>query len=267
MKTPKGAALITGASSGIGATYADRLARRGHDLVLVARDKVRLEALAAKLRAQTGVTIDVLPADLTDRADRLAVEQRLAADERIEILINNAGVGMPGTLAEGDLDRLEAMIALNVTAVSRLAAVAAKAFSARATGAIINIASILALAPEISGAGYAGAKAYVLNLTQKLALEVGAAGVQVQAVLPGATHTEIWERAGTDISQFPPGVMMGVDEMVDAALAGFDRGELITIPSLPDPADWEAFNAARLALGPNLSKDRAAARYKVPTPA
>lgn len=267
MKTPNGAALITGASSGIGATYADRLARRGHDLILVARDKVRLETLAARLRAETGVTIDVLPADLTDRASRLAVEQRLATDDNISLLINNAGVATPGTLSEADLDRLEAMIVLNVVAVSRLAAVAAKAFSERAGGAIINIASVLALAPELSGAGYAGSKAYVLNLTQKLALEVGAAGVQVQAVLPGATHTEIWERAGTDISQFPPGMVMGVEEMVDAALAGFDRGELITIPSLPDPADWEAFNAARLALGPNLSKDRAAARYKVPTPA
>ncbi|CAN5737423.1 SDR family oxidoreductase [soil metagenome] len=267
MKTPKGAALITGASSGIGATYADRLARRGHDLILLARDKARLETLAAKLRADTGVKVDVLPADLTYRADRLAVEQRLATDERIEILINNAGVAAPGTVAEGDLDRLEAMIALNVTAVSRLAAVAAKAFSARATGAIVNIASVLALAPEISGAGYTGTKGYVLNFTQKLALEVGAAGVQVQAVLPGATYTEIWERAGQDVSQFPPSMVMGVDEMVDAALAGFDRGELVTIPSLPDAADWDAYNAARLALGPNLSKDHAAARYKVLTPA
>jgi short-subunit dehydrogenase len=263
MTQPKGAVLITGASTGIGATYADRLARRGHDLILVARDKARMDALAEKLRAETGVKIDIIVADLTKKADLLAVEQRLATDEAIDYLINNAGVSTPGTVAEADLDRLEAMIQLNVVAVSRLAAVAAKAFSARGSGVIVNIASVLAVALELSGAGYSGTKAYVLNFTQKLALEVGAAGVQVQAVLPGATYTEIWEKAGTDVNQFPKSMVMGVDEMVDAALAGLDRGELVTIPSMEDPADWAAFDAARLALGPHLSHDHPAARYGV----
>jgi short-subunit dehydrogenase len=257
-----GVALITGASAGIGATYADRLARRGHDLILVARDGQRLENLAARLRAEAGVNIEVLPADLTRRPDLLRIEQRLAADPAITVLVNNAGVaGSRGILSE-DPDRLEAMIQLNVVAVTRLAATAATAFATRRHGIIINLASVVALAPERFSGPYSGTKAYVLNFSQSLQQEVSGLGVRVQAVLPGATRTEIWERAGFDISQIDPDILMDVGEMVDAALAGLDQGELVTIPSLPDIADWEALTAARLHLGPNLSRNHAAARYK-----
>ena len=110
---------------------------------------------------------------------------------------------------------------------------------------------------------YSGTKAFVLNLTQSLHKELGQKGIQVQAVLPGAVRTEIWGKMGVDITKLPPGFVMEVDELVDAALAGLDLGELVTIPSLPDVADWETFNTARLALVPNLSKDRTAERYKV----
>lgn len=256
-----GTALITGASTGIGATYADRLARRGYDLVLVARDRQRLEDLAARLRAGTGVAVEVLPADLTSPAELAKVEGRLRGDARISLLLNNAGMAVSGNLLGADPERLQAMILLNVLAPTRLAAAAAPGFVERG-GTLINLASVLALAPELFNGTYSGTKAFILNFTQSLQQELGTAGVRVQAVLPGATRTEIWGRAGTDVNKFPPSMLMEVDEMVDAALAGLDRGEQVTIPSLPDIGQWEAFTAARLAMGGNLSRDRAAERYR-----
>ncbi len=258
----KGTALITGASTGIGAVYADRLARRGYNLILSARDATRLNALAARLRAEAGVAVDVLPADLTTRAGRAVLEQRLKNDPVISLLVNNAGMAASGTLVELDPAVIETMIEVNVIAVARLAAAAARAFVTRGQGTIINIASVLALAPERFNGVYSGTKAFVLNLTQSMQNELTPLGIQVQAVLPGATRTEIWERAGVDISKYPADMMMEVHEMVDAALAGLDMREAVTIPSLPQPEDFDALTQARLALGPNLSHSQAAARYK-----
>lgn len=255
-------ALITGASSGIGATYADRLARRGHDLLLVARDAQRLQVLAERLRSAYGIAVEVMPADLTQKTDVRKVEQRLREDAAIGLLVNNAGVSMNGTLAQADLEYAEQMIELNVIALTRLAAAAAANFSAVGRGGIINLGSVVALAPEMFNAVYSATKAYVLSLSQTLAAELRSVNVQVQAVLPGLTRTEIFERSGTDASLLPPSMIMAVEELVDAALAGFDQQELVTIPSLPDAADWEAFVAARAVLGPNLSHNQAAARYK-----
>lgn len=257
-----GIALITGASTGIGATYAERLARRGYDLLLVARDAQRLNALAERLRGEYGVAVEVMPADLTRKADVLQVEQRLREDAAIALLVNNAGVAMNGPLAAADLDQAETMIQLNVVVLTRLAAAAAANFSAAGRGGIINLGSVVALAPEMFNAVYSATKAYVLSLTQTLAGELRGSGVQLQAVMPGVTRTEIWQRSGTDASALPPSMIMEVGEMVDAALAGFDQQELVTIPSLPDAADWDAFVKARGALGPNLSRNQAAARYK-----
>lgn len=257
-----GTALITGASSGIGATYADRMAKRGYDLILVARDQQRLESLAERLRSEAGVKVDVLNADLTLKSDLARVEQRLRSDDKVSMLINNAGVGASGPFVGADLDRIDMMIQLNVVAPTRLTGAAAPGFVDRGRGTIINISSVLALAPERFSGTYSGTKAYLLNFTQSLHQELGNKGIRVQAVLPGATRTEIWERSGTDIASLPSGMLMAVDDMVDAALAGLDQGELITIPSLPDPSEWETFTAARLQLGPNLSRDSAAARYK-----
>jgi short-subunit dehydrogenase len=257
----KGVALITGASSGIGATYADRLAHRGYDLVLVARDAPRLEQLAARLRATTGVTSEVLQADLTQKTDLACVERRRRSDATITMLVNNAGVAVSGPLVGGDLDRSEAMISLNVVAVTRLAAAAATNFGARGTGIVINLSSVLALAPERFNASYSATKAYVLHFSLTLHQELSPSGVQVQVVLPGATRTALWARAGIETASLPASMLMEVEDMVDAALVGLDRRELVTIPSLPDMADWEAYTAARLHLGPNLSRQHAAERY------
>lgn len=258
----KGTALVTGASSGIGAVYAQRLASRGFDLLLVARDQQRLDEAASKLRAEYGVQVEVLKADLTHKDDVLKLEQRLRSDSSISLLLNNAGVAAEGLLANADTDQLERMIQLNVTAVTRLASAAAASFAKAGRGTIINIASVVALFPERFNATYSASKAYVLSLTQSLNAELDGTGVKVQAVLPGVTRTEIWERSGIDASQIPAEMVMEAGEMVDAALSGLDQGELVTIPSLPNAADWDAFVAARLVMAPNLSKSHAAARYK-----
>lgn len=262
--TPKGAALVTGASSGIGAVYAGRLARRGHDLILAARDESRLNELAARLRAETGVKVEVVKADLTRRADLAALETRLRDDAAITLLVNNAGAALFGPLADSDPDRVEDLIQLNVVAVTRLAQAAANGFARRGRGTIVNIASIVGLAPELfPGSVYGATKAYVLYLTQTLHAELASRGVVVQAVLPGATRTEIWDRSGHGLENVPDEILMDVHDLVDAALAGLDQGELVTIPSLPDAADWAAVDGARLKLAPNLSARRPAERYAV----
>lgn len=257
----KGTALITGASTGIGAVYAERLARRGYDLVLVARNKERLEALAERLVRETGRRVEVLAADLTATADLRRVEERLRTDERITLLLNNAGLGATATLLDSDPDQIDTMIQLNVVALTRLTRAVAPGFVARGGGALINIASIIALSPELLNGSYSGSKAYVVNLSQSLHHELGAKGVKVQAVLPGATRTDFWGIAGVPVEHLPQEIVMSAEDLVDSALAGFDAGELITIPSLPDVEDWQRFDAARQALGPNLSRSVPAARY------
>ena len=259
----KGTAVITGASSGIGAVYADRLAHRGFDLLLVARDQKRLSELSAGLTAKTGRQVEILPADLTRGEELFLVEKRLRSDKTITALVNNAGFGATSRLIDSKIEDLENMIQLNVTALTRLTAAVLPGFLERANGVIINISSIAALAPELLNGTYSGTKAYVINFTQSLHHELGDKGIQVQAVLPGATSTGFWDRAGLAVHHLPEQTVMTADEMVDAALAGLDQHELITIPSLPDSADWQSFDAARVALGPNLSHKRAADRYRI----
>lgn len=257
----KGTALITGASSGIGAVYADRLARRGYDLILVARNKERLEGLASRLSSETGRRVEILVADLTATPDLRRVEERLRSDSGITLLLNNAGFGATASVLDADPDEIDRMIQLNVIALSRLTHAVARGFVARGKGTLINISSIAALSPEILNGSYSGSKAYVVNLTQSLHHELGGKGVQVQAVLPGAIRTEFWELAGVPVVHLPQEIVMSADDLVDAALAGLDAKELITIPSLPDVAEWDRADAARKALGPNLSRVKPAARY------
>jgi short-subunit dehydrogenase len=257
-----GTALITGASSGIGAVYADRLAHRGYDLILVARDGARMEALAERLRSETGRTVTVDPADLTNAGDIARIARLFAADASITMLVNNAGMSLNGGLLDTEPAAIERLITLNITAPTLLASAAGKAFVARQHGTIVNIASVLALAPEMYDGVYSGSKAHLLNLSQSLAAQVKDKGVQVQVVLPGATRTEIWERSGKDVDAFPPEIVMGVDDLVDAALAGLDKGETVTIPPLADEGQWMRFQEARLAMGPNLSRRDVAPRYR-----
>lgn len=259
---PKGTALITGASTGIGAIYADRLAKRGYDLILVARSETKLSEVASRLKS-IGRKIETFAADLTRKDDVQRVAERLSTDPMITALVNNAGTASVGKLLDSKIDELEAMISLNVTALTRLALAALRGFVARKNGLLINIASVVALAPELLNGTYSGTKAYVVNFTQALKKELEGKGVTVQAVLPGATATPIWEKAGRPVEHLPAEIVMTAEDMVDASLAGLDQHELITIPSLPDIADWEKFEAARKALGPNLSRRKPAARYGI----
>jgi hypothetical protein len=256
----KPSVLITGASTGIGAVYADRFAKRGHDVVLVARDRVRMETLAERLRREAGVAVDILRADLTDPRDLAQVEARLRDDYRIGILVNNAGTALAGGFVDQSPDDVARIVSLNATAPVRLASAVAARFAETGQGAIVNIGSVVGLTPEFGSTVYGATKAFVLFLSQSLQLELGPKGVYVQAVLPAATRTEIWDHAGRDVNQRPP--MMEVDELVDAALAGFDRRETVTIPVLREVDQWAAFEAARKVMIPNFSQVHAAERYR-----
>jgi short-subunit dehydrogenase len=257
----KPSVLVTGASTGIGAAYADRFAKRGHDLVLVARNHDRMNALADRLRAENGVAVDVIKADLTNDHDLQHVEARLRDDERIGILVNNAGSVSAGGYLDQNARDVTKVVNLNTLALTRLATAVAPRFAAAGDGAIINIASVVGLVPEYGSAVYGATKAYVLYLSQALHFELGPKGVYVQAVLPAATRTEIWDHAGKKADD--QAGLMEVDELVNAALVGFDRRETVTIPTLPDIEQWNAFGAARQAMIPNLSQHHAAARYFV----
>jgi len=260
--SPKGVALITGASSGIGAVYADRLAQRGYDLILVARNAQRLAKLADRLHGETGRQIAVMPTDLNDKAERLKVEAVLRDDPNIAVLVNNAGVGSVASILDAEVDTMEAMIELNVTALTRLAYAAAPAFAARGAGTIINISSVVGVAVEALNGVYSASKSYVLSFGHSLQKDLAEKGVRVQTVLPGATATEFWDVAG-----YPPQktseITMSAEDLVDAALAGLDAGELVTIPGLHDGELWTRWEADRRSISPKFRNKKPAPRYAV----
>ena len=194
----KGAAVVTGASSGIGAVYADRIAKRGYDLILVARNEARLNSLSTRLTSETGRSIEVLPADLNNRTDLAKVEATLRDDPSITLLVNNAGTASVAPLLNADVEKMEEMIALNVTALTRLTYAAAPAFVARGKGTIINIGSVVGISPEALNGVYGATKAYVLAFSHSLQHELADKGIRVQAVLPGATATDLAETAAVD---------------------------------------------------------------------
>ncbi|HXI69916.1 MAG TPA: SDR family oxidoreductase [Verrucomicrobiae bacterium] len=260
-KTNTRKALVTGASSGIGAIYADRLARRGFDLILVARNAERLNTVASQITATTGREVEILRADLSDSADRRLVENRLRQDAAIEMLVNNAGFGGVTPLLQSSVDTMEEMIDLNVTALTRLTYAAVPGFVARGHGTVINISSIAAISLELLNGVYGGTKAFVLTFTQSLQHELKDKGVRVQAVLPGATATEFWNIAGLPHENLPAAWVMKSEDMVEAALAGLDAGEVVTIPPLQDGADWESFEAARQAFASKFQHSQPGSRY------
>jgi short-subunit dehydrogenase len=256
--------MVTGASTGIGAVYADRLAKLDHDLVLVARDRARLESLAGKLQSAFPIQAEVLQADLTVASDLAKVAARLREDNRITALVNSAGIAMGGSFTAADPKRLDEMVRLNVMAIVHLTQAAAAAFTKAGRGAIVNIGSVAGLMPELGASPVYGAcKAFMLHFTRALSRELQGTGVKLQVVLSGPIRTEMWERSGISISDVPPDSVMEPEALVDAALAGIKQGEVVTIPCLPDPADWEALEKARLNLLPNLSKQHPADRYRI----
>ncbi|MBP2168345.1 short-subunit dehydrogenase [Erwinia toletana] len=257
-----GTALVTGASAGIGATYAERLAQRGYDLILVARDRARLESLAATLASTYSVHVEVVAADLTRDEDVSRIAQRLTDDAQISLLLNNAGMSVDGDFLTADINKIEVMIALNVTAPTRLAHAAGNSFKTRRQGTIINVSSVLSLVHESANGAYNATKSFVLTLTRALDRELQGHGVRVQAVLPGLTRTEIFERSGRSIDDLPAHMVMEVATMVDASLRGLDSGEVVTIPALEDIGQWQQYDTARSAMIPGLSLSQPASRYR-----
>lgn len=240
----KGIAVITGASSGIGAAYARRLAERGYDLHLVARRGDRLQQLAEKLQADHQVRVETRVLDLVKPADVRALELFLV-ESPVTMLVNNAGAGGLGPTAKTGADAQEALISLNVVALARLSVAALGGFSARGTGALVNIASVVAFAPSAGGASYSGSKAFVLNFTRSLQMEYQKSGLSIQAVLPGPIRTEFFAAQGMDDSVFPDSAYISAEALVDAALNGLDQGEQITIPTLPDMELWAEMERLR----------------------
>jgi hypothetical protein len=257
-----GTALITGASTGIGAVYADRLAKRGYDLILVARSADRLEALAGRLRRDSGRIVRPLRADLGDRADLARVEAELKSNPDVSMLVNNAGVASVSPLLNANVDQMEQMIGLNTVALTRLTYAAVPPFVSRQRGTIINIASVVGISPETLNGVYGATKAFVIAFTQSLQHELADKGLRVQAVLPGATATELWENAGLPWQKLPPSIVMSAEDMVDAALTGLDQGELVTIPSLQNGEDWTQFEAARKSIAQRFGNSQPGARYR-----
>jgi len=261
----KGTAVITGASTGIGAIYANRLARMGYDLIIVARNHNRLNQMASHITADTARNVEAVAADLNDAQQLQALEAKLREDASITLLVNNAGVGTHTPLLSSDVDQMEAMINLNVTALTRLTYAVVPGFVARGAGAIINISSIVGIAPELLNGVYGGTKAFVLAFSQSLHHELADKGIQIQAVLPGATATPFWDNGGLPLEQLDKSIVMSAYDLVDAALVGFAQGELVTIPSLHNDADWQAMEQRRQAMLPNLSSNVPAERYRPAT--
>lgn len=258
--SPRKTVVVTGASSGIGAVYAERFAQRGYDLLLVARRGERLQALAAALAAAYKVHATPLVADMATDEGQAKVAQVLASDPTVAVLVNNAGIARLAPFAGGALQDTTAQIALNIGAVTRLTHAVLPAMKARNEGLIINVSSALALHTLPISAVYSGTKAFVLSFSRGLQQELANTAVKVQVVLPAATATEVWNHSGVPLATLDPDAVMATDAMVDAALTALDRGESITLPSVADAGLIERFEAARAALFSNTNTGKVAPR-------
>jgi uncharacterized protein len=256
-------AVVTGASSGIGAVYAERLASRGYDLILVARRTDRLQAVADRVTKAHGRQVEVVTADLEKEADLARVEGILSTNPDIRVLVNNAGLARLAPVGKAPVEDSLTQIALNITALTRLTHAALPGFVARDEGAIINIASVLSIHSLPISSVYSGSKAFVLNFSRGLQDELAGTAVKVQVVLPAATATEIWDASGVPLSALDASTVMTTENLVDAALAGFDKGEAVTWPSVGDEKLWEKFDAARSELFAASQTGKPASRYAV----
>jgi short-subunit dehydrogenase len=255
-------AVVTGASAGIGAVYADRLAARGYDLILVARRAGRLEALSRKLAATRGTKVEIVEADLTNDADLTRVEQVIKANPAIALLVNNAGNSVLAPVSKTSEHEAAAMIALNITALTRLTQAVLPGLLERNEGAIINIASVLSFHSLPISAIYSGTKGYVMNFSRGLQKELSETNVRLQLVLPASTATELWDLSGVPLASLNQATVMSAENLVDAALAGFDKGESITLPSVADASLWDKFDEARSALFAATQTGEPAPRYR-----
>jgi short-subunit dehydrogenase len=239
-----GRVMVTGASSGIGAAYARRLAELGYSLTLVARRRERLDELADRLRSELRAEVEVEVADLENPDHLLRLEARLE-QEAFAGLVNNAGAGGLGPIAAASSEALERNIRLNVIALARLSRAALAGFKPRGAGFLVNIGSVLAFAPSPAAAAYSGSKAFVLNFTRSLQLEFAESDIRIQLILPGPIRTEFFSSQGMDGSVFPASSYLTAEQLVSAAMIGLERGEPVTMPSLLDTEVWEKMELLR----------------------
>lgn len=231
MSKAKPVVMVTGASSGIGAEFARACSARGDDLVVVARDEPRLEALAESLEKEHGADVEVLPADLTTGKGTAVVEARLeSADPPVDLLVNNAGFGTFGKFAELPRDVEARVIGLNVTALMRLCHAALPPMIDRRRGGIINVSSLAGYQPTPLNATYGAAKAFVTSFSHALHEEARGTGVNVMVLCPGFTRTEFQERAGLDSGAVPGFMWQSAEEVVAAALRSYASGRAVCIP-------------------------------------
>ncbi len=222
--------LVTGATVGIGAAFARRLAADGHALVLVARDTERLAAVAARLRGQYGVEVEVLAADLAADEGIAAVEARLRdAGRPVDVLVNNAGFGNRGRFLDVPVEDEVRMLTVHCEAVLRLTAAAVEGMRERGRGFVVNVASVAAFLPRGT---YGASKAWVVRFTEGLAQEMDGSGVRFLALCPGFVRTEFHARAGMDASRLPEVAWLDADAVVRAALRDLARGRTVSVPSL-----------------------------------
>lgn len=261
-------ALVTGASSGIGVAFAERLAHDGFDLIIVARRKDRLESLAQRIKENHHVNVEVFPADLGDHDSIRTVEKRIEEEPALEMLVNNAGFGGYMPFVELDPDKAEELINVKVLAVMRLTRAALPGMIARKSGSVINVSSRLAFSGPLGSsqlpkrATYAGANAYINTFTQLLQSEVEGTGVQMQALCPGVVATEFHSLVGADTSRFPAAIVMQADELVDASLKGLKLGEVICVPALEDSNLLMQIQEDQKRFFESSRTDSVAARYK-----
>lgn len=253
-------ALITGASSGIGRSFAEQLAASGHNLVVVARRVERLNALAATLKDAHGADVEVLPADLAAPADVDKVSQRIAKGAPLALVINNAGYAVRGPLATSAPRAFDEMFAVNMLALANLSIAALNRMRADDSGAIINISSGTMFMQMPGNAAYGASKNFVTGFTRHMQVESAGSNVRVQLLIPGIVATEFHDSMAQR-PQFPPAIVMQADDLVRASLNALARGETVCIPSLPDVTDWAAYVAAEQKLAGGVSRDKPAARY------
>jgi short-subunit dehydrogenase len=220
-------ALVTGASAGIGEEFARQLAARGNDLVLVARDRARLEALAKEVSDAHGAHAEVLPADLTNGEQLAVVEERA---RNVDMLINNAGYGTFGNFYELDLSVETRQVHLNVLALMRLTHAAARGMAARGRGAILNVSSLAGFQPGPMNATYGATEAFIISFTEAVHEEMKGTGVSVSVLCPGFTHTEFQERANAPASDVPGFMWQNAPEVAQAGLDGVAKNKAIIIP-------------------------------------
>ena len=251
-----GTAVVTGASSGIGKVYAEKLAARGFDLILVARRADRLSVLAQQLKGKYGVVVANIVADLSKPEDLERVAERLEGDSSLTLLVNNAGTSVMGAFTEAKAGVIGDMLHVNVLALSRLALAVLPAFKQRDHGTLINIGSVLGFYGYPGTSAYSGSKAYVLAFTRGLQAELAGSKVRVQLVAPAGTATEGWDSTTVD-----PAIVMSAEDCVEASLKGLDMQEPTTLPSVDDLRLLANYEAAASAMMGASQTGKPASRY------